>query len=220
VLAVLLAAVAGQPALSQEGAKPPGLRQLFLLTFVDQGRSIGYQRLLAGIQLDTVRAELERDRAILEQNRKLHARNALPLIELEISQLKDAWNRKQLIVAEKNLAAIDAQFSAVTQIARLYGGEAVPVEELYAAYRRSWEAGCDKGPDEVVAMRAWAAYAEKSLARARQLHAKGNLSLVTVLEREAQGKIARANAESRAARLDRCRAVLFPSLEDIMAIGD
>ena len=89
--------------------------QLFLMMFVDQGRSIGYQRMLAGIQLDTVRAELERDAAILERNLQLYEKNAIPRIELEIARLKDAWNRKQLVVAEKSAETIGAQFSAITQ---------------------------------------------------------------------------------------------------------
>jgi hypothetical protein len=218
-LVALIALQAAPPAHAQNAAVPVTHDQLFLMMFVDQGRSIGYQRMLAGIQLDTVKAELERDRAILERTRRLHADGAVPLIELEIAQLKDAWNRKQLIVAEKNAEAIGAQFSAVTQIARAFAREEIPLAEFYAAYRSSWDAGCDKGPDEVVAMQAWAAYAEKSLERARQLNARGSLSDNAVLEREAQLKIARSNAESRAARLDRCRAVLFPSLEEIMALG-
>lgn len=186
---------------------------------VDQGRTVGYQRMLAGIQRDTVEAELARDRALLAQTEALYARNAAPLIELEIAQLKEAWSRKQLIVAEKNLEALDAQFSAISRIARRLEGQAVPLEALHAAYVRSWEAGCDKGPDEVAAMQAWAAYAEASLERARRLNARGSLPLSTVLEREAQVRIARSNYESRKARLDRCRAVLFPSLEDVMTVG-
>jgi outer membrane protein TolC len=213
-------ALAGHPAAGEEAGTPVSSQQLFLMMFVDQGRTIGYQRLLAGIHLDTVKAELDRDRAILEQNRDLYGKNAIPLIELEISQLRDAWNRKQLIVAEKNLEALEAQFSAITQIAQRYAGEPIPVEDLYAAYRRSWDAGCAKGPDEVVAMQAWAAYAAKSLERARQLNSRGSLPLSTVLEREAQLKIARSNAESREARLDRCRAVLFPSLDEVLSVGE
>jgi len=221
--ALLLAsfvALAGHPAASEEARTPVSNEQLFLMLFVDQGRTIGYQRLLAGIHLDTVKAELERDKAILEEKTKLYAKNVVPLIELEIAQLKDAWNRKQLIVAEKNLEALEAQFSAITQIAREYAGEPIPVEDLYGSFRRSWDAGCDKGPDEVIAMQAWAAYAEKSLERARQLYSRGTQPVGTVLEREAQLKIARSNAENRAARLDRCRAVLFPSLDEVLSIGE
>jgi hypothetical protein len=218
--AAMLAALlgAGQPAMSQDAGVPITSEQLAVLMFVDQGRAYGFQRMLARIQLDTVQAELERDQAILEQNEELYERSAIPLIELEISQLKDAWNRKQLIVAEKNLEAISAQFDAILEMARHFGGTPVPVATLYGAFRRGWEAGCDKGPDEVVAMQAWAAYAEKSLERGRQLNARGSLSLNALLDREAQLRIARSNFENRQARLDRCRTALFPSLEEIMAI--
>ncbi|MEO1275658.1 MAG: hypothetical protein AAFV96_09770 [Pseudomonadota bacterium] len=219
-LLALLAVLVWQPAQS-EGAQPEVRRdQFFLMLFVDQGRTVGYQRLLAGIQLETVKAELERDRGILAQSEALYAKHAIPLIELEIARLKDAWNRKQLVVAEKNLEAVGAQFSAISQAVEAFSGEPIPLETLYAAFRRSWDAGCDKGPDEVAAMQAWAAYAETSLDRARQLNSRGTLSLSRVLEREAQLRIARSNHEARQARLDRCRTVLFPSLEDIMALGE
>lgn len=217
-LAALL--VAGQPAVSQEAEAPITNEQLAVLMFVDQGRAYGFQRMLARIHLDTVQAELDRDRAILEQNEELYERNAIPLIELEVSQLKDAWNRKQLIVAEKSLEAVSAQFDAILEMARHFGGTPVPAETLYGAFRRGWDAGCDKGPDEVAAMQAWAAYAEKSLERARQLNARGSLSLNALLDREAQLRIARSNFENRQARLDRCRTALFPSLEEITAIGE
>jgi hypothetical protein len=219
VLLVVLVSAVSRPAVAQSTETPLSQEQLFVMMYTDQGRTIGYQRLLASIELDKIKAELERDHALLEQNRKLYEKNAIPLIELEISQLKDAWNRKQLIVAEKNAEAIGAQFEAVSELIRYFNGEPVTVEALYDSYRRSWDAGCDKGPDEVVAMKAWAAYAEKSLERARQLNSRGTLSLAVLLEREAQMKIARSNAESRAGRLDRCRAVLFPSLEDIQRIS-
>ena len=104
-------------------------------------------------------------------------------------------------------------------MAQHFAGVPITVETLYASFRRGWDAGCEKGPDEVVAMAAWAAYAEKSLERARQLHNRGSLPLSTVLEREAQLKIAQSNYQNREARLERCRAVLYPSLEEIMAIG-
>ena len=217
---LMLAALAVKPACAQEPATPVTSEQIFLMMFVDQGRSIGYQRMLAGIQLDVVQAELERDAAILARNRQLFEKNAIPRIELEIAQLKDAWNRKQLIVAEKTAETIGAQFSAITQIARNFAGEPIPVGELFAAYWQSWEAGCDKGPDEVEAMAAWVAYAETSLERARELHDRGSLPLNTLLERETQVEIARANHDARAARLDRCRAVLFPSLEDVLTVGE
>ena len=219
LMAVVFAVGAAPPAASEETGTPMSSEQLLLMMFVDQGRSYGYQRMLAGIQLDTVKAELKRDQAILAQKQALHGRNAIPLIELEVSQLKDAWNRKQLIVAQKNLDAISAQFSAITEMAQHFAGVPITVETLYASFRRGWDAGCDKGPDEVIAMQAWAAYAEKSLERARQLHGRGSLPLSTVLEREAQLSIARSNHENREARLERCRAVLFPDLEEIIAAG-
>jgi hypothetical protein len=218
-LVVVLVSAVFRPAVAQSTEAPLSQEQLFVMMYTDQGRTIGYQRLLASIELDKIKAELERDHALLEQNRKLYEKNAIPLIELEISQLKDAWNRKQLIVAEKNAEAIGAQFEAISEIIRYFNGEPVTVKELYSFYRRSWDAGCDKGPDEVVAMKAWAAYAEKSLERARQLNSRGSQSQAVLLEREAELKIARSNAESRAGRLDRCRAVLFPSLEDIQRIN-
>lgn len=216
---VIVLGLAGQPARAQDSGTSVTSEQLFLMLFVDQGRTIGYQRMMAGIQLDTVRAELERDRAILARNQELFEDEAIPRIELEIAQLKDAWNRKQLIVAEKTAETIGAQFAAMTQIARNFAGEAIPAEDIYAAYRQSWDAGCDKGPDEVAAMAAWVAYAETSLARARDLHERGTVPLSTLLEHETQATIARANHDARAARLDRCRAVLFPSLDEIMAVG-
>jgi hypothetical protein len=188
------------------------------MMFVDYGRSYGYQTMLAKIQIDAVKAELERDEKLLKQKEELFRKNAIPPIELEIAQLKDTWNRKQLIVAEKSLATVAAQFEAMQQMAKHFGGVEVPVEKLYATFRRGWEAGCEKGPDEVVAMKAWAEYSQKALDRARQLNSEGNESLASLLAKEAQLKIARSNYEQREARLDRCRQVLFPSLDDIMAI--
>ena len=90
VAAVALASASGQPALPDASGTPVSDAQVYVLMFVDQGRSYGYQTMMARIQLDTARAELERDQAILEQNEELYRRNAIPLIDLEISQLKDA----------------------------------------------------------------------------------------------------------------------------------
>lgn len=217
--AVCLLGLAFQPAWSEESGTPLSTEQLGVLLFVDQGRSFGFQTMMARIQLDTVRAQLERDRKILEQNEDLYEKNAIPLIELEISQLKDAWNRKQLIVAEKSLDYVSAEYEAMTQMARFFGGESVTAEELYGTFRRGWDAGCDKGPDEVVAMQAWAAYAEKALERARQLNARGSLPFSTVLAREADLEIARSNYRNREAGLEKCRTVLFPSLDEVLAVG-
>lgn len=204
------AAVAEKPAISSD--------QLLMLYFTDSGRSFGYQVMMARIQIDTVKAELVRDEALLRQNEELHAKNAIPLIDLQISQLKDAWNRKQLIVAEKNLAYVSAEYEAMSQMAEHFAGAQIAVEALYSTFRRGWDAGCDKGPDEVVAHQAWAAYAEKSLERARQLNERGSVPDSEVLEREAQLVIARSNYQNRQAGLDRCRKVLFPSLEDVLAL--
>ncbi len=190
--------------------------QVLRLYFTDSGRSFGYQVMMARINIDTVKANLARDEALLRQNEGLYARNAIPLIELQISQLKDAWNRKQLIVAEKNLVYLSAEYEAMSRMAEHFAGGEVPAEDLYATFLRGWEAGCDKGPDEAVAYQAWAAYAEKSLERARQLNARGSLSDAEVLEREAQLAIAQSNYRNREGSLDRCRNVLFPTLDDIL----
>ena len=99
-----------------------------------------------------------------------------------------------------------------------FAGVNVPRDELYGVFRRGWEAGCEKGPDEVEAMKAWVEYSRKSLERARELNRQGGESLASVLEKEAQLKIAESNYQNRLARLDRCREVLFPSPEDIKAI--
>lgn len=191
--------------------------QVMQLYFTDSGRSYGYQVMMARIQLDALSAELDRDKSMLKRNEQLYANNAISLLDLQVSQLKDAWNRKQMIVAEKNLVYLSAEYEATSKMARHFAGEPVTVEELYAVFRRGWDAGCDKGPDEVAAHQAWAAFAEKSLERARQLNQRGGLSDSEVLEREAQLAIARTNYQNRLAGIDRCRAVLFPSLEDVLA---
>lgn len=193
--------------------------QLAVMMFVDQGRSYGYQTMMARIQVETVQAELERDQAILQQTEDLFRKNAVPLIDYEIAQLKDAWNRKQLIVAQKSLEYVSAEYAAMTRMAEHFAGVPVTVEQLYATFRKGWDAGCEKGPDEVEAMKAWAAYAEKSLERAGQLNARGHVSDSELQDRQARVKIARANYLQREAGLDRCRTVLFPTLEQVMAIG-
>jgi outer membrane protein TolC len=173
---------------------------------------------MALIKVDTVKAELERDRKLLEQKEELFRKNAIPPIELEVARLKDIWNQKQLIVAEKSLATVAAQYEAMKKMTQHFGGVEIPVADLYAIFRRAWDAGCDKGPDEVVAMKAWADYARKSLERAQLLNRDGNASFASVLEKEAQYKTAQSNYQQRQSRLDRCRKVLFPSLDEIRAI--
>jgi hypothetical protein len=219
VAALLLALPAAPPALADDAATPLGNEQLSVLMFVDQGRAYGYQTMMARIHLDTVTAELARDRAILQQNEELYRKNAIALIDLEISQLKDAWNRKQLVVAEKRLDVVSAQSEAMRRLAAHVAGAEISVESLYATFRRGWEAGCDKGPDEVVAMKARVDYAATSLERARRLNAEGNAPASLVLEREAQLAIARSNHANRQAGLEKCRTVLFPGLDQIVAIG-
>jgi hypothetical protein len=219
-VAAIILSMAGQPLAAADPQAPITDDQLAVLMFVDQGRSFGYQTMMARIQLDKVKAELERDRVILERNEALHAKGGIPLIELEIAQLKDAWNRKQLVVAEKSLAFVAAEYEIMRLAARHFGGEGVSVQTLYVTFLRGWEAGCDKGPDEVVAMKAWADYAAKSLERARQLNERGSLPLSEVLEREAQLEIARSNYVNREAGLEKCRTVLFPSIDEILAVGE
>jgi hypothetical protein len=192
--------------------------QLLMLYFTDSGRSFGYQVMLARIQVDTVEADLDRDEQILRQNMDLYARNAIPLIDLEIAQLKDTWNRKQLIVAEKSLAYVSAEYEAMSKMAQHFAGQGLSVEDLYAVFLRGWEAGCAKGPDEVVAHKAWAAFAEKALERARQLNERGSVPDSEVLAREAELAIARSNYQNREAGLDRCRKVLFPTLDEVLAL--
>jgi hypothetical protein len=188
LVAALLAIVSGRPALSSDPESRVNDRQLAVMMFV------------------------------LKQKEDLFRKQAIPLVELEIAQLKDAWNRKQLIVAEKNLDYVSAEYEAMGRMAKHFADGDVSVGSLYAVFRRGWEAGCAKGPDEVVAMKAWADFLDKSVARARELYARGNESFATVVEREAQLKIARSNYENRLAGLDRCRSVLFPTLDDILAI--
>jgi len=218
--AVLALGMSGQPGAAADPSELVTDDQLAVLLFVDQGRSFGYQTMMARIQLAKVKAELDRDRAILERNRELYDKGGLPQIELEISQLKDVWNRKQLVVAEKSLAFVAAEYEVMRLAAQHFGGEGVSVQTIYDTFLRGWEAGCEKGPDEVEAMKAWAEYAAKSLERAQQVHARGSLPLTDVLERRAQLAIAQPNYANRKAGLGKCRTVLFPGLEDILAIGN
>ena len=193
-------------------------RQLAVMMFVDYGRSHGYQTMLAQIHVDTTKAELERDRQMLTRSEELFQKNAIATGELDIARLKVTWGEKQLIVAEKNLTAIAAQYEAMKKMAEHFAGVQIPRDELYAIFRKGWEAGCDKGPDEVAAMKAWVDYAEKSLQRARELNRQGSEPLASVLEKESQLRIAESNYRNRESRLDRCREVLFPSLDEIKAI--
>ena len=205
------------PAAAQE--TPVNNNQIAVLMMVDYGCSYGYQTMMARIQLDTDRAELERDRTVLRQKEELYRNKRIPLVELEVAQLKEEWNRRQLIVSEKSLAYVSAEYEAMIQLASHFGGgKLVSAETLYATFRRGWDAGCDKGPDEVAAMKARMDFLAKSLDRARQLLARQNESYTSVLEKETQLKIATADHDHRAAGLDKCRNVLFPSMADILAV--
>lgn len=214
-LAVSSAVHAGDVAAS----KPVSDRQVAVMMYVDYGRSYGYQSMLAGIQIEVVKAEIERDAALLQQKEDLYRKKAIPLIELEIARLKDIWNRKQLVVAEKSRETVASQFAAMGEMAKHFGGVDVPTETLYVLFRRAWDAGCDKGPDEVEAMKAWAEFSQKAVERARELNRRGAESMASLLEKEVRLKTAQANYAQREARLDRCRAILFPDLKDIVAVG-
>ena len=218
LIAVVTAFSLALPLAARAEGTPVSTDQLLMLYFTDSGRSFGYQVMMARIQVDTVKAQLARDEVLLRQNEELHSRDAVPLIEFQIAQLKDAWNRKQLVVAEKSLAYVSAEYEAMSQMAEHFADGDISVEDLYATFRRGWDAGCDKGPDEVVAHQAWAAYAEKSLERARQLNARGSLPDSEVREREAQLAIAQSNYRNRQAGLDLCKQILFPSLEEVLAL--
>jgi hypothetical protein len=215
--AVIFTTVAAAQGL--DPGKPVSDRQVAVMMFVDYGRSYGYQAMLAAIQRDVVKAQIERDQALLKQKQELYRKKAIPLIELEIAELRDFWNRKQLVVAEKGLATVTAQYEAMKEMAKHFGGVDVPTDTLYGMFRRAWDAGCAKGPDEVEAMKAWAELTTKTVERARQLYRRGNESMASLLEKEMQQKIAKSNYEQRETRLDRCEAVLFPDLKDILAVS-
>jgi hypothetical protein len=193
--------------------------QIAVMMLVDYGRSYGYQTMIARIQLDTNKAELERDAIILRQKQELYRKKSIPLIELEIAQLKDTWNQRQIVVAEKNLAYVSAEYEAMTQMAKHFGGVKIPVSALYSTFRRGWDAGCDKGPDELVAMKAKMDFLEKVVERSRQLQKQRIETFSALLDKETQLKIARSDYQHRLESLDKCRMVLFPSLKEILSIA-
>jgi hypothetical protein len=193
-------------------------QQIAVMLLVDYARSYGYQGMIAKIQLDRDRAQFERDAKLLLQKEELYRRKVVPLIELEIAKLKDIWNRAQLVVSEKSLAFVQAEYQATVQLAQHFGGVPITVEELYATFRRGWEAGCEKGPDEVAAAKARHEFLVKVVDRSEQLYRQKNESLSSLAEKQTQLEIARSEYENRAASLEKCRALLFPSLEDILAI--
>ena len=192
--------------------------QIAVMLLVDYARSYGYQSMMAKIQLDRDRAQFERDAQLLKQKEELHRRKSVPLIELEIAQLKDVWNRAQLVVSEKSLAFVQAEYQAMVQLAKHFGGVPVTTEALYATFRKGWDAGCEKGPDEVAAAKARFEFLKKLVERSRQLYRERVETRSSVLEKEAQLEIARSEYDNRASSLEVCRNLLFPSLDDVQAI--
>lgn len=195
-----------------------GNNQIAVMLLVDYGRSYGYQTMMARIQIDRDRAQFERDAILLQQKQELYQRKAIPLVELEIVQLKDTWNRAQLVVSEKSLAFVQAEYQAMVQLAKHFGGVPLTTEALYTTFRKGWDAGCEKGPDEVAAAKARLDFLEKVVARSEQLHRQRNESLSSLLEKQTQLGIAKSEYQNRAGSLDMCRKLLFPSLEDVLAI--
>jgi hypothetical protein len=194
-------------------------KQVAVLLLVDYARSYGYQVMMARIQLERDRTQFERDAKLFEQKKELHRRKVIPSLELEIAELKDTWNRAQLVVAQKNLDYVQAEYEAMVQLARHFGGSSVTAEALYATFRKGWDAGCAKGPDEVAAAKARLDFMVKVVDRARQLHKERNEPLSSLLEKEAQLGFARSEYQNRAGSVSRCRDLLFPSLQDIQAVG-
>lgn len=211
LLGAAMARAADQPAVNNN--------QIAVLLLVDYARSYGYQTMLARIQLDGDRARFERDSKLLQQKEELYRRKVIPLVELEIAKLKDTWNRAQLVVSEKSLVFVQAEYEAMKQLARhIGGGKPLATEELYATFRKGWDAGCEKGPDEAAAAKAKYDFLVKVVARAQELNRQRNESLSSLLDKQTQMEVARAEYDNRAAALDQCRKLLFPSLEDIQAI--
>ncbi len=193
--------------------------QIAVLLLVDYARTYGFQTMMARLQLEADKAELGRDEILLKQKEVLYNKRQIPLVELELAQLKDTWNRRQVVVSEKNLDFVSAQYEAMSLLAKHFGsGTAIPIKTLYDVFRRGWDAGCDKGPDEVAAMKAKMDFLERLADRSRQLLKQGNEALSTTAEKETQLAKARADYQYRLDSLERCRSLLFPSLEDILAV--
>jgi hypothetical protein len=219
-LSALLAGLVATFATAAHAADPQiaSSNQIAVLMLVDYGRSYGYQSMMARIQIDRDRAQFERDATVLAQKKDLYQRKAIPLVELEIAQLKDTWNRAQLVVSEKNLVYIQSEYQAMVQLARHFGGSPVTTEAIYSTFSKGWNAGCEKGPDELAAAKARFDFLEKVVARADQLHRQRNEPLSSLLEKQVQFEVARSEYQNRANSLDRCRELLFPSLEDVLSI--
>lgn len=122
------------------------------------------------------------------------------------------------MVSEKSLAFIQAEYQAMVQLAKHFGGVPVTTEALYATFRKGWDAGCEKGADEVAAAKARFEFLVKLVERSRQLYRERVETRSSVLEKETQLEIARSEYDNRASSLEVCRNLLFPSLEDVQAI--
>jgi hypothetical protein len=122
--AALVALTCAPFAVAAEGT-PLTTDQALMLYFTDSGRSFGYQVMIARIQVETVQAEIARDAALLARNEELHRSKSVPLIDLEVARLRDAWNRKHLVVAEKNLEFLMAEYEAMIQPAGRSCGSAL-----------------------------------------------------------------------------------------------
>jgi hypothetical protein len=215
--AVVFAVIAAWslPAAAQNTASD---RQIAVLMLAHYARAYGHQVTWANIQLERARARVIRDEQVLKQKQELVRRKADQPIELEIAELTIAWSRAQLAAAEKILANEQAEYDALVQVAKHYGGNPTTTESLYAIFRRGWDSGCQRLPLEVTAAKALVDLIEKTVVRARETHAQKIESLNSMMQREADLGVAKADYEYRAASLDRCRTLLLPSLEDLLAI--
>lgn len=217
LLAALLVLL-GKP-YARAAETPVNPNQIAVMLLVDYARSYGYQVMLARVQVDRDQAQFERDSALLKQKEQLYRSRRIPAVEIEIARLKDTWNRAQLVVSTKSLSFVRAEYEAMVQLAQhLGGGERLTAEALYATFRKGWEAGCEKGPDEVAATKARFDFMVKTVARAGQLRKQGLEPLSSVLDKQAQLEVARSEYDNRSGSLESCRRLLFPSLDDILAI--
>ena len=193
-------------------------RQVFTLMLIDQGRTLARQELLAQIQLDNVRAELERDRTMLQHKEDKFRHKEISQTEIDIARLKDEWNRRQLFVAEKNVAYFSAERAASSRIAGYFSGAQTSTVDLYAEFRRAWEAACEQAPDELAAIKAKRDYLERSVERSRDLFMQKTESYEVLIEKEAILQSTRADYSNRLGRLDQCRSTHYPSLEQILKV--
>lgn len=73
LLASVLAVLPGHQSSALVASAPVNDRQLAVMMFVDYGRSYGYQVMMVRIQVDTVKAQLERDQQLLSRKRSFAA---------------------------------------------------------------------------------------------------------------------------------------------------